>query len=288
MKESERNALRRVEYQIRQREAQQARQFAVKIARFLNGEIGLQRDRVRVDWHEEAACGRWLAEFLRAWEQAGYRWSRWPHRAKIEANFSPSLTEGGEWPKLAIRLRPAAPIQGDLPMIGGPELEDEEIGEILEESAEEDGWRQAVITFIEYMTGPAFNALRRCERPACGRYFARDRANQTFCSDRCAKAEARKHSTANARAGVRKQMLEIVQTEIDRVSRMSFTRQRTFLANCGRKWQKGVAAETKRFIEAGLDPVESNWVTRAVRIGELKPPHWKPRSDDDDDSDDGF
>src|SRR2546423_1023471 len=122
MNASDRNAARRLEYQIQQRETQKARQFAAKLAGFLNGELSLERDGARVDWHEEAACGRWLADFLAAWHRAGYRWSRWPHRQKIAENYIVAVTEGSDWPKLAIQPKPAAPIEGDVPVSGGRRL----------------------------------------------------------------------------------------------------------------------------------------------------------------------
>jgi hypothetical protein len=147
MNASDRNADRRAEYRIEQRAKQKAKQFAKKIADFLNGTVDLhyyiededERHHVFVAAEEQAACCRWLAEYLETWKKAGYRWSRWPHRKKIQAEYVLSITEGGDWPRLTIQRRPAEPVEGDMPIHGGPQLEDEEIDELLRQSDEAKG-----------------------------------------------------------------------------------------------------------------------------------------------------
>jgi hypothetical protein len=285
MNSADRNADKRAEYRIEQRAREKAKQFARKLAGLLNGELDLhytdgEGHRIFVAAAEQGACCRWLAEFLETWKKAGYRWSRWPHRKKIQAEYVPSITEGGKWPKLGIERKAAAPIEGDVPIHGGPQLDEEEIDEILRQGDEVRGWHYAVRPFVEYMTSPAFDTICRCDSPACGSYFVYDRPNQTFCSGRCAKAEARRHSTVRTRARDRQRTLKIVQAEIDGISRRGPGAHRVFLLRWGR-WERGIASEANgSLVDAGLEPIQSNWITRAVRIGELKPPRLKPPEDE--------
>jgi hypothetical protein len=281
----ERNTAKRAVYQANRRAIEKARKkFGGSIEGLLNGRLhlyeyvedGEKRHRVRIREEDEAASCHWLAKLLESWEEAGFKWSRWPYREKFQADYVPALTDSGDWPRVTIERRP---IEGDLPKVpleGAPELSEEEIHEILSGREEEDGWHRALRYFFPYMTTPAFDSVRRCDRPACGRYFViEDRSHEKFCSSKCAKDENRRKSTSRTRAHDRQRMLAIVQEEINRLSSKSFTAQSVFLERW-RRWEKGIAEEAKRsLVLAGLDPIKSNSITIAVRISELKAPLWK-------------
>jgi hypothetical protein len=296
MKATDRNAERRALYRLKKRPKEQAKQFAQQIAGFLNGSLSLyfylevhgERHPVLASHYEEVGCSRCLAEYLESWRKADCKLSKWPFRAEIESHLSDfrvSLRDGDHRPKLTLFRKPAVvePIDGDVVIGQEPQLTDEEMEEMYEEQRqqdEEEGRQTALKHFIQYATSSAFNTIRRCDRPACARYFVSDRSNQTFCSGKCAKMEARRQSTTSTRTAVRKEMLQIVQAEIDWLGNRCLTAQTAFLNN-GKRWETGIAENAERqLIAADLNPVKSNWISRAVRIGELKPPRLKKAESD--------
>jgi hypothetical protein len=159
-----------------------------------------------------------------------------------------------------------------VPLHNAPQLSDEEIEEILSQSDEERAWHQALTYFIPYMASRAFDAVRRCDRPTCGRYFVCARPDQLFCSGSCAKTEARKHSTARTRANLRRKIVVIVQAEMDRLDGRRFSSQS--------EWKDAIATNVNKLIYQTGTVITGKFVTRHIRSGVLRLPASAPQVDE--------
>jgi hypothetical protein len=131
------------------------------------------------------------------------------------------------------------------------------------------GRTDAVALFFQFITGPFQEDVGRCKR--CRKYFwnRSGRGDKVYCGSRCASADTATRRTRERRIREREDKLQSVQSGIRRLEGHSSEKRSRLKGS----WASWVAKE------AGPG-VTSNFVTRAVNEGTVKPPKFIARQRD--------
>jgi hypothetical protein len=206
--------------------------------------------RIGMDYQTLYEISGELSELMVTWLDAGCRLDHWPLRHRLEEDLSRRRLFLHAENEGLVAYDFSRPIREEVDLGFGDGYKNDPMP----------GRTEAVVLFFRFITGPFQRDVERCKR--CRKFFwnTSGHSDKQYCTKRCAWRESATLVMQEKRVRERGDKLDRVRHAIKDFERLSPERRRRF-----RNWKAWV---TKQL---GLE-VKSNFITRALNKGELKPP----------------